>query len=168
MRSLIKPIIVWMVILFAATMQAQVSINVNLGATPAWIPQVETGVRYYYLPDVDAYYDMRLSVFIFSHNGNWIRRHHLLNKYRNYDLYDGRKVAVRNYCGNSPYAYSNYQKHNKWDMNDYNRLAQRTDRGNHRNNVLNEKSFREQHDWKNNKDRRSEHNNRGGHGHDHR
>ena len=168
MKILTKSIIVGLVILFATNLQAQVSINVNLGATPAWIPQVETGVRYYYLPDVDAYYDMRSSVFIFSHNGNWIRRHHLPSRYRNYDLYDGRKVAVRNYCGNSPYAYSNYHRHNKWERDDYDRLAQRTGRENYRNNVFNEKGFRDHHDSKNDKDRRSENNNGRGYGHNHR
>ena len=156
MRLLIKPIVVGMMILFSTTLQAQVSINVNLGAAPVWIPQVQTGVRYYYLSDVDAYYDMNSSMFIVSNNGNWIHRRHLPERYRSYNLYNGRKVAVRNYCGNSPYAYSNYHKHNKWDRDNYDRLAQRVDRENDRYNDHNERGIREQHDWKNDGDRREE------------
>jgi hypothetical protein len=48
----------------AGSTRAQVSVNVNIGSPPAWGPSgYET--EYYYLPDVQAYYDIRASQFIY-------------------------------------------------------------------------------------------------------
>jgi len=107
MRTL-KMIMAGLAIVFASTMQAQISLHINVGTPPVWGPDVESNVRYYYLPDVNAYYDINTSMFIYVNDGRWTHRRHLPTEFRNYDLYRGRKVVVQNYRGNSPYAYCNY------------------------------------------------------------
>jgi len=121
----IRFIVTGLAIAMAGIMQAQVSINVNIGARPAWGPVVEAEVRYYYLPEVDAYYDLNSSMFIYLYGGHWIHRHHLPVRYRNYDLYHGRKVVVYDYRGNSPYAHCKYHVKNYRSGRDYNRVEVR-------------------------------------------
>lgn len=96
--------------LFASTTNhAQVSINVNVGTPPQWGPVGYSDVSYYYIPDVQSYYDIRAQQFIFLSNGVWIRSHNLPNHYRNYDLYNGYKVVLNDYHGPKPYTH--YQEH---------------------------------------------------------
>ncbi|MDP2114697.1 MAG: hypothetical protein Q8K69_11630, partial [Bacteroidota bacterium] len=62
-------------------------------------------VQYYYLPDVEAYYDVPSSQFIYLNGGTWVHRTYLPSRYRNYDLYNGYKVVMTDYRGNAPYAH---------------------------------------------------------------
>jgi len=98
----LKLIIIVVLFCVANTIQAQVSVNVNLNP-PLWGPVGYTDVRYYYLPDVEAYYDVQTSVFIYNRGGKWIRRRHLPAQYNTYDLYSGYKVVMSDYRGNTPY-----------------------------------------------------------------
>jgi hypothetical protein len=82
---------------------------VHIGTPPAWGPAGYSDVRYYYLPDVEAYYDVETSMFIYISGNQWIRRSYLPTRYRNYDLYHGYKVVMNDYRGNSPY--SNFKQH---------------------------------------------------------
>lgn len=84
------------------SLRSQVSVNVNVGSPPLWGP-VHTEERYYYLPDVEAYYDIETSTFIYLGNGVWLHRASLPSRYRDYDLYNGYKVVLNGYHGNSPY-----------------------------------------------------------------
>ena len=103
---------------------AQVSINVNFGTPPQWGPVGYTAVSYYYLPDVEAYYDIRGSQFIFLSNGVWIRSHSLPYRYRNYDLYNGYKVVLSDYRGVAPYTH--YKEHKVKYYRGYNKGHQQT------------------------------------------
>jgi len=93
-------------VFFTATLslQAQVSINVNVGSPPAWGPSGYTDVQYYYLPDIDVYYDINTGQYIYLNNNNWVRATALPPAYRNYDLYNGYKVVMTDYRGNAPYT----------------------------------------------------------------
>ena len=84
---------------------AQVSVNVNIGTPPAWGPVGYANIDYYYLPDIECYYDIRLSQFIYFGNGRWIHSRYLPVRYRNYDLYRGYKVVLNDYHGRTPYVY---------------------------------------------------------------
>lgn len=101
----LKIVTLAMLLFFAShTMHSQVSINVNLGAQPSWGPVGYSAVNYYYIPDVQAYYDVRATQFIYLNNGNWIRSSRLPLQYRNYDLYSGYKVVLNDYKGTRPYS----------------------------------------------------------------
>jgi len=92
------------------SINAQISVNVNLGLQPSWGPVGYSSVNYYYLPDVQAYYDIRATQFIFLSNGVWIRSSNLPRQYRNYDLDRGYKVVLNDYHGSRPYANYRYDR----------------------------------------------------------
>jgi hypothetical protein len=104
--------------------QAQVSVNVNIGTPPAWGPAGYSAVEYYYIPDVQAYYDVRATQFIYFGNGRWNRSRNLPNQYRNYDLYSGYKVVLSDYHGSRPYA--NFKNHKVKYRKGYKGSPQRT------------------------------------------
>lgn len=97
-------------ILMSSVSNAQVSVNFNIGSRPNWGPAGFTEVNYYYLPDIQTYYDLRTSNFIYVNNGRWIRSRNLPIRYRNYDLYNGYKVVLTDYNGNRPYQHFNKHK----------------------------------------------------------
>jgi hypothetical protein len=88
---------------------AQVNVNVNIGTPPAWGPVGYTDVRYYYLPDLETYYDVSTSNYIYISNGKWLRARTLPSAYRNYDLYSEYKVVLTDYRGTRPY--DNFKTH---------------------------------------------------------
>ena len=98
------------IILFASsTIHAQISVSLNIGTAPNWGPVGYAEAEYYYLPDVEAYYDVRATQFIYFGGGRWIRSRYLPNQYRNYDLYGGYKVVLNDYHGSRPYT--NFRNH---------------------------------------------------------
>ena len=99
----LKLVVVGLLFFYTVTAQAQISVNVNIGAPPMWGPSGYSDVKYYYLPDVEAYYDVPSSMFIYFNGVSWIHRSYLPSRYRNYDLYNGYKVVMTDYHGNTPY-----------------------------------------------------------------
>ena len=106
----LKFITVGIVLLLSNLTTAQVSVNLNIGSPPAWGPAGYDEVEYYYLPDVETYYDVRASRFIYYNGSTWIRAKYLPRRYRGYDLYNGYKVVLTDYHGPSPYVYFNNHK----------------------------------------------------------
>jgi len=102
MKSL-KLVVLGLVLFFAGTAQAQLSVRFNIGVQPQWAPAGYSDVQYYYLPDVEAYYDVNSSMFIYYEGRSWVRRSYLPSRYRNYDLYGGYKVVMKDYHGRTPY-----------------------------------------------------------------
>jgi len=117
----------------AVTTQAQVSVNVNFGSPPQWGPAGYSEVQYYYLPDVEAYYDVPSSMFIYMDRGIWVHRTYLPTRYRNYDLYNGYKVVMTDYHGNTPYTHFREYKHKYakgYRGHDQRNIGERPSRGN--------------------------------------
>lgn len=100
-----KLLIVGLLLFFAGSIQAQITVRVNLGTPPQWGPSGYTDVQYYYLPDVEAYYDVPSSMFIYYNGMTWVHRRSLPTRYRNYDLYNGYKVVMSDYRGRTPYTH---------------------------------------------------------------
>lgn len=105
----LKYLLIAIVFLSFSNSHAQVSVNVNIGTPPAWGPAGYPDVRYYYLPDLETYYDVSSSNYVYMNNGKWIRAKSLPSAYRNYDLYNEYKVVLKDYKGNSPY--DNFKTH---------------------------------------------------------
>lgn len=101
----LKLVAIGIAFFLASAMQAQVSFSVSVGSPPRWAPSGYNDVRWYYLPDVEAYYDVHSSVFVYFNGRNWVRSAYLPERYRSYDLYHGRKVVLKKYHGNAPYTY---------------------------------------------------------------
>jgi hypothetical protein len=97
-------------LLFLST-ETKAQVFVTAGSPPPWGPAGYTGVRYYYLPGVESYYDVESSKFIYNSKGVWVHRSTLPGRYKRYDLYKGHKVVMKDYRGNTPYTY--YVEHKK-------------------------------------------------------
>jgi hypothetical protein len=100
----LRLILVGVLLFFAVSSQAQISVNLSFGNPPQWGPVGYSEARYYYLPDVEAYYDVPSSMFIYFNGVTWVHRSSLPSRYRNYDLYHGYKVVMSDYRGNRPYS----------------------------------------------------------------
>jgi hypothetical protein len=121
----IKLFIIAILFFAGSTTQAQVAVDVNIATPnvnvhvgtpsrpappPVWGPVGYDEVEYYYLPDIQVYYDIRLAQYIYFGNGKWIRSRYLPNHWRNYDLYHGYKVVLTDYHGHSPYTHFHTHK----------------------------------------------------------
>ena len=120
----LRLIVLGIVLLLASLGKAQVSVSLNIGSPPPWGPVGYTDVRYYYLPDVQAYYDVQSSMFIYQRGGAWVHRTYLPSRYRNYDLYGGYKVVMSDYRGDAPY--SHFKEHRMKYARGYRGEEQRT------------------------------------------
>ncbi|MES2279375.1 MAG: hypothetical protein V4592_25310 [Bacteroidota bacterium] len=69
-------------------------LNLNIGTQPEWGPTGYDHVDYYYMPDVDAYYDVPTHQYVYFENNVWVHRTYLPARYRGYDVYNGYKVVV--------------------------------------------------------------------------
>ena len=88
---------VLIVVLFlSCTLGAQVrfNVNLNLDRQPIWGPTGNDYVENYYLPDIEAYYNVPQHRFYYNERGRWISRTSLPSRFRNYDLYNSHKVVV--------------------------------------------------------------------------
>jgi len=107
--KLLKLLLVGVLFIASNSIDAQVSVNVNIGSPPTWGPVGYSEVEYYYLPDIESYYNIRTSQFIYFGGGRWIYSRNLPNPYRNYNLYNGYKVVLSDYHGRTPYT--NFRTH---------------------------------------------------------
>ncbi|WP_317898098.1 hypothetical protein [Aurantibacillus circumpalustris] len=133
----VKLIIIGIALFLGYATKAQVSVNVNIGPPPQWGPVGYTEVRYYYLPDVEAYYDVQSSMFIYFGDGVWIHRAHLPGRHQHYDLYSGYKVVLSDYRGDRPYDH--FKQHKSKYAKGYRHGTQKTygqnpGKGNHHEN----------------------------------
>jgi len=120
----LKLLAIGIIVFFAGSVHAQVSVSLNVGSPPMWGPVGYTDVQYYYLPDVQAYYDVNSSMFIYYSGNSWVHRSYLPSRYRNYDLYGGYKVVLNDYHGNSPYTH--FREHRMKYKRGYHGDMQRT------------------------------------------
>ena len=76
------------------TAEAQISLNVNIGSQPAWGPVGYDRADYYYMPDIDTYYDVPAHQYVYYTNNAWVRSSRLPVIYNNYNIYNGYKVVI--------------------------------------------------------------------------
>jgi hypothetical protein len=82
--------------------EAQVRVNLNISSQPIWGPVGYDNVQNYYLPDIDAYYDVNAQLFYYNSGGRWISARELPPSYPNFDLYRSYKVVI-----NRPHPWMN-------------------------------------------------------------
>lgn len=104
MKRLFLVATVVMVSLLSLSTRAQVNVSVNIGSQPLWGPTGYDHVDYYYLPDVESYYDVPKRQFVYLNGNDWVFANNLPSRYGNYDLYNGYKVVI-----NSPRPYLNFR-----------------------------------------------------------
>ena len=89
-------------LLAASPAQAQAGVNMNIGA-PGWGPQVPYGTQYYYIPEIDGYYDLYAQQYIVYNNGYWVP----LPQLYGYDPYQFHPVVIA-YRGREPWCQRDY------------------------------------------------------------
>lgn len=85
-------------------LSAQINVNVNLGAQPLWGPVGYDRAQYYYMPDIETYYNVPKKQFVYLNNNNWVFASTPPSRYSNYNLYNGYKVVL-----NTPQPYLNFK-----------------------------------------------------------
>jgi hypothetical protein len=78
---------------------AQAQVNVNVGP-PAWGPAVPAGTQFYYIPEIDGYYDLYAQQYIVFQNGQWVP----VQVVNGYDPY-GFHPVILDYRGRQPWMY---------------------------------------------------------------
>jgi len=130
-----------------ASAQVRVSFNVNIASQPIWGPTGYDHVEYYYMPDIDIFYNVPRHQYVYEEGGRWIFTTSLPYRYRDYDFYNGYKVVINDderpyrnaenyrskysqYKGNHNqevirnshdsryFVNKNHPEHNKWKNND--------------------------------------------------
>ena len=62
-------------------------------SNPSWAPEY-SGARYYYLPDIETYYDLSNQEFVYLDDGQWLFSNTLPPIYSGYDLFSGFVIAL--------------------------------------------------------------------------
>ena len=76
-----------------AKAQLHVSLGINIGSQPDWGPVGYDHADYYYMPDIDAYYDVTNHLYVYNDNNVWVHRAYLPERYH-FDKYNTYKVVV--------------------------------------------------------------------------
>lgn len=114
---------------FAQPSEAQVRVNVNIGSQPLWGPVGYDFVRYYYMPEIDVYYNVSNRKYTYYQGNRWVTKSKLPGRYKKFDLYRTYKVVMNDRDpwhrhGNHRNQYGRYAKN-------YSQVVHR-DRGNRR------------------------------------
>ncbi len=94
-----------MLLFISQTSKAQGITETSPGTPPQWGPVGYENERFYYLPDIDVYYEVPSGEFIYYSGGAWIRRFSLPLRLRRYDLFNAFKVLLPDYYGAAPFIY---------------------------------------------------------------
>ena len=86
----------------SASAQVRVSLNVNIGSQPVWGPVGYSHVEYYYMPDIDVFYNVPSRQYVYQERGTWVFSASLPYRYNYYNINTGYKVVI-----NEPNPYRN-------------------------------------------------------------
>ena len=88
-------------------------------------PKTNCHVRYFYFPNLEAYFDNQELVYYFRVKGEWQTAEELPANYGGYSLYNKVKVTITDYDGDEPYKL--IQTHKKqFPYNSKGRFANQT------------------------------------------
>lgn len=113
---------------FIQPAKAQIHVQVNIGQ-PQWGPVGYAQAMFYYLPELDLYYDVANRNYTYYENGRWVSYRNLPRRYRHVDLYRTYKVVI-----NSPRPWHNHRHyHDRYHRyaHNYSQIAIRDGHGKH-------------------------------------
>ena len=85
---------------FMAAQTTQDKVNIEKTDTT----EVANMSRYNYFPNLQAYYDNKINLYIYKVNGIWIHNTLIPPNYKGYGLRNGFHVVIDNYSGDEPYS----------------------------------------------------------------
>ena len=66
----IKLVIAGMVLILSGALQTtQAQVSVTVGTPPPWGPAEAPGIRFYYLPDIEVYFDVNTGEYVYLSGG---------------------------------------------------------------------------------------------------
>lgn len=164
MKKVIYASFVFLAVAIAHPSEAQVRVNINVGLQPAWGPKGYDYARYYYMPELDIYYDVSNRNYRYHNGKRWVSHRTLPKRYRKYDLYRTHKVVVneaRPWRNHHAY-HKKYRGHGKYYKPAHHRDG-RSNRKFHKASHKGHRKFEKQrgkHSKKMNKHRNKQHNKR--------
>jgi len=105
-------------VLFNSCMSSQVDVKANIERQPAWGPIGYDYAAYYYLPEIDCYYDVNKSLFYYPNSGKWKSARYLPYAFRDYDLYSMYKIVINE---KNPWKHHNIHYKNRTGHRDHKR-----------------------------------------------
>lgn len=106
-KNIMRHLFVLTVSLFLVSiLNAQISVNLNynLDKQPAWGPTGYDYVEYYYMPDIETYYNVPQQRYYYYESGRWIYSSNLPSRFKSYNIYNSYKVVV-----NKPKPWQNHK-----------------------------------------------------------
>ena len=74
--------------------EAQMHVSINIDVQPAWGPSGYNYVEYYYIPEINVYFDVINRMFYYPNRGRWISALFLPVAYSYYDFYSLYKIVL--------------------------------------------------------------------------
>lgn len=71
-------------------------------STPLIDPVTKCHVRYYYFPNLEAYFDTYKSIYYFKEDGQWVTAEEIPEGYRGYSFYNNINVFITDYDDDYP------------------------------------------------------------------
>ncbi|HEX8269867.1 MAG TPA: hypothetical protein VF581_08235 [Flavobacterium sp.] len=65
-------------------------------------PVTNCNLRYYYYPNLEAYYDVKLNIYYFLQDGKWTTATDIPKGYRGYGMYNKCRTAITDYDDEDP------------------------------------------------------------------
>jgi len=111
-------------ILFTATHSFSQSASASIESLPI-DKKSNCYIRYYYYPNLQAYFDNFKMVYYYTENGNWQTAQELPTNYGGYSLYNKVRVTITDYDGENPEQFLKFHK-KKYPYNAKGRFANAT------------------------------------------
>lgn len=95
--------IIGMMLLSVNLSQAQVQLDtIYIRQKPA---STYVAVRYYYYPNLQAYFDTKIAMYIYRKDGAWVKSETLDPTTRGYSIKNGSYVMLKGFTEDEPYQY---------------------------------------------------------------
>ena len=105
MKSLYLTLGIILTININSTAQSNVYPDLNLEATTILENEMATDIRYYYYPNLQAYFDTETLTYLYSKNKEWVESTRIPAGHMGYSIYNNKKVAITDYLGDTPYEF---------------------------------------------------------------
>ena len=104
----IKLTVIFGMVLISSNLSAQVMANSKEESSPVELSKGTS--RYYYFPNLQAYFDNLNLVYYFKVNNEWHTADELPENYGGYSLYNKAYVIIKDYDGENPQQFLNVHK----------------------------------------------------------
>ncbi|HMI07489.1 MAG TPA: hypothetical protein VK528_08080 [Flavobacterium sp.] len=73
-------------------------------------PSTNCVLRYYYFPNLEAYYDTQKNIYLYTEEGKWTTADEIPNGYRGYSMYNKVNVLIKDYDDDDPTQFLSIHK----------------------------------------------------------